>query len=148
MTKKYSVKEVSQLLGTSEETVRRWIRSGKLKANMNSRKQGSVITDSMLKAFVQTKPKYASLITPAGGIAATATILLGDIIAQNIIKKGKIKKATINTKEIKDMLKDDIVSSKELINEKRKKVFKLEQEIEEEENKIEKIEYLIKEMEN
>lgn len=41
----YNVKDVAKLLGTSEETVRRWIRSGKLKASMDSRKGGSVITE-------------------------------------------------------------------------------------------------------
>ena len=56
----YTVKEVAKMMNTSEETVRRWIRSGKLKANMDSRKKGSVITDAMLREFTRNTPKYAS----------------------------------------------------------------------------------------
>lgn len=36
----YNVKEVAKMMSTSEETVRRWIRAGKLKASMDSRKEG------------------------------------------------------------------------------------------------------------
>ena len=53
----YTVKEVAKMMNTSEETVRRWIRSGKLKANMDSRKKGSVITDAMLREFTRNTPK-------------------------------------------------------------------------------------------
>ena len=49
----YTVKEVAKMMNTSEETVRRWIRSGKLKANMDSRKKGSVITDAMLNRVTE-----------------------------------------------------------------------------------------------
>ena len=56
----YTVKEVAKMMNTSEETVRRWIRSGKLKANMNSRKKGSVITDAMLREFTKTRRQAKS----------------------------------------------------------------------------------------
>ena len=59
----YTVKEVAKMMNTSEETVRRWIRSGKLKANMDSRKKGSVITDAMLREFTRNTPKYAAALS-------------------------------------------------------------------------------------
>ena len=72
----YTVKEVAKMMNTSEETVRRWIRSGKLKANMDSRKKGSVITDAMLREFTRNTPKYAAALeNPIGGIVAASTLL-------------------------------------------------------------------------
>lgn len=49
--KTYSVKEISELLNTNPETVRRWIRSGKLEAIQDSRKEGNVVTQAMLDSF-------------------------------------------------------------------------------------------------
>lgn len=82
----YTVKEVAKMMNTSEETVRRWIRSGKLKANMDSRKKGSVITDAMLREFTRNTPKYAAaLANPIGGIVAASTLLLGTFVATAIM---------------------------------------------------------------
>ena len=57
----YSVKEIADMLNTNPETVRRWIRSGKLEAIQESRKGGNVVTKSMLDAFLKTSPKYAGI---------------------------------------------------------------------------------------
>ena len=57
--KTYSVKEIAELLNTNPETVRRWIRSGKLGAIQDSRKEGNVVTQAMLDSFLKTTPKYA-----------------------------------------------------------------------------------------
>lgn len=38
--KTYTVKEIAELLGTNPETVRRWIRDGKVQAEANSMKKG------------------------------------------------------------------------------------------------------------
>ena len=40
-----TVREVSKRMGVSEETVRRWIRDGKLPASIKSKKNGYVITE-------------------------------------------------------------------------------------------------------
>lgn len=46
----YSVVDVSKILGVNEETVRRWIRTGKLDGVMSSRKDGIRISyDSLVK---------------------------------------------------------------------------------------------------
>lgn len=49
--KTYTVKEISDMLKIDPETVRRWIRSGKLQAEQSSRKDGNVVTDQMLQSF-------------------------------------------------------------------------------------------------
>ena len=47
----YSVKEIADMLNTNPETVRRWIRSGKLEAIQESRKGGNVVTKSMFARY-------------------------------------------------------------------------------------------------
>lgn len=56
--REYSVTEIAKKLGVNEETVRRWIRSGELKANMMSKKQGNVVNEYSLYEFVKMRPKY------------------------------------------------------------------------------------------
>lgn len=74
--KEYSVKDIADLLGTNQETVRRWIRSGKLKAVDDSGKKGEnkVVLDSALNAFLRTTPKYATI---ASTLAGTFSLGLG-----------------------------------------------------------------------
>ena len=129
----YTVKEVAKMMNTSEETVRRWIRSGKLKANMDSRKKGSVITDAMLREFTRNTPKYAAaLANPIGGIVAASTLLLGTFVAKNIEKGEAIKNSTVDAN----------------IKNKKKAIAQLEQEIVDEETKVKSLEYLLKNIEN
>lgn len=137
------------MLTESEETVRRWIRSGKLKANMNSRKKGSVITDAMLREFTKNTPKYAAaLTTPIGGIVAASTLLLGTLVAKNVEKGEAIKNSTIDSEEIKKILKENLATVKINIKNKKKAIAQLEQEIVDEETKIKSLEYLLKNIEN
>ena len=49
---------ISDLCGVCEETVRRWIRRGELKATMKSRKGGFQTTVLDLKMFLSMHPKY------------------------------------------------------------------------------------------
>ena len=42
----YTVKQIADMLNTNEETVRRWIRSGKLDATWVSKKSGNVISSA------------------------------------------------------------------------------------------------------
>ena len=142
----YTVKEVAKMMNTSEETVRRWIRSGKLKANMDSRKKGSVITDAMLREFTRNTPKYAAaLANPIGGIVAASTLLLGTFVAKNI---EAIKNSTVDSEEIKKILKENLVTVNANIKNKKKAIAQLEQEIVDEETKVKSLEYLLKNIEN
>lgn len=54
----YNVNDISVILGVHPETVRRWIRDGKLKATQDSRKEGNIILKIDLRAFLKSKPKY------------------------------------------------------------------------------------------
>ena len=145
----YTVKEVAKMMNTSEETVRRWIRSGKLKANMDSRKKGSVITDAMLREFTRNTHKYAAaLANPIGGIVAASTLLLGTFVAKNIEKGEAIKNSTVDSEKIKKILKENLVTVNANIKNKKKAIAQLEQEIVDEETKVKSLEYLLKNIEN
>ena len=146
----YSVKEIADMLNTNPETVRRWIRSGKLEAIQESRKGGNVVTKSMLDAFLKTSPKYAGIVggllaSPVGITTATAAIV-GGLLAQQLIKNDEIKNAHVNTSEIRKLLLSNIQSSKENITRKKKSIKHLQEEIEDEQQRIDEAEKLIKEL--
>lgn len=143
----YNVKEVAKMLNTSEETVRRWIRAGKLQATMKSRKEGRIITEAMLKEFVKATPKYAAaLATPVGEMVAASALLFGTIITKNIGKNEATKHSKINSDEITKILFEQKASSKELIKKKQQMLTQLENEIKTEEEKIRDIDYLLKKL--
>ena len=53
----YNVKYVSKLFDVSEETVRRWIRDGKLEASIDSKKKGYTISKDNVNEFAENNPK-------------------------------------------------------------------------------------------
>ena len=73
----YSVKQIADMLNTKPETVRRWIRTGKLSAEQSSRKNGNVINEKDLQKFLKSSPKYAGVI--AGVTVGTLTSPLATI---------------------------------------------------------------------
>lgn len=59
MNSVYSVKEVADFLEVDEETVRRWIRSGRLEAELDHGKKGGYkIKRSHLMTFMSINTKY------------------------------------------------------------------------------------------
>ena len=58
----YNTKEIADLLDVNEETVRRWIRYGLLKAERLSKKQGNIVHEKDLFEFVSDKPKYKKTV--------------------------------------------------------------------------------------
>lgn len=82
----YSTKEISELFGVDNETVRRWIRTGELKAEQSSRKRGNIVYEKDLLDFISNKPKYkkmvSSKIQPINN-----TFLLNDLLNDLIIQR-------------------------------------------------------------
>lgn len=53
-----TVKDIADELKVSEETVRRWVRTGKLKGTKSSKKEGFVIFREDYLKFTNNYPKY------------------------------------------------------------------------------------------
>lgn len=58
MDRYFSTKQISQMTGTNEETVRRWLRNGELKGTHDSLKKGYRVLESDLNIFLDNNPKY------------------------------------------------------------------------------------------
>lgn len=144
--KTYTVKEISKILNKNPETVRRWIRDGKLKADQDSRKGGNYVTEAELQKFLKKTPKYAAL---AGGIAAAAMPVVGWPIAIGGLVGGilglldsdtKAKDIPINSEKVLKAVQENIAQCQETIEKKREAISQLEDEISIEEQRIEALE--------
>lgn len=154
----YTVKQISDMLKTNPETVRRWIRLGELEADQVSRKSGNMVTAASLNKFLKSKPKYAGIaagtISAAGatGLLAGISILTGAIIASLIEKKtfspDKIKEANLSVSEIKKYIETSIESSKKSISSMQAEISKLELQIQSEKQQIQKYMNLLEKIEN
>lgn len=89
--KTYSVKEIADLLGTSHETVRRWIRDGKLQAVDDTKRKGEskVILESALTSFLKTSPKYAATLAMSLPLGTGVMALTGVTSALLAVKKAE-----------------------------------------------------------
>jgi hypothetical protein len=124
----YSVKQISEMLETNPETVRRWIRTGKLKAQKESNKDGNIISQAELVAFIKSFPKYASIaaisfgISPFGFIAGTA--LIASLIMNDNTKSNNQDHASTII-----FLKQEIGKFEKSVLLKRNRILHLEKEI-------------------
>ena len=148
----YSVKEIADLLNTNPETVRRWIRTGKLKSDIDSRKGGNIVTQQMLDAFLKDSPKYAkiagaSLATPLGLGLLPAT-LVGGVLTSQIIKNEKVKNAKISATDMIPFLKNEVKTREEAVRQKQITLEQLQLEIKQEKQAIEEVMKLISELES
>ena len=98
----YSTKEISELFGVDNETVRRWIRTGELKAEQSSRKRGNIVYEKDLLDFIYDKPKYKNMISSKIQ-PINNTFLLNDLLNDLIIQR--------------DLLNDYITKVQSLIKE-------------------------------
>lgn len=91
----YNVKQISELVNVDSETVRRWIRTNKLKGTKDSKKTGFVVSESELKRFLNGIPKYSEVAAglmaaavPAVGVPIAVGTLLGSLVGSLLIGKG------------------------------------------------------------
>lgn len=142
--KTYSVKEISEMLKTNPETVRRWIRDKKLDATIESKKGGHMISEAALRAFLQTAPKYAAKASALlANTVVFSTAMIGGMIAQRVIDLEQLKNARISTADITRYLRSEISSREEAILEKERTISKLHKEILNERKQIEEFQKLV-----
>lgn len=154
--KTYSVKQISEMLETNPETVRRWIRDHELKAVQLSKKTGNVITEEELQKFVKSKPKYqpkflAGSLGIAGLTGLTGSIgmgaVVGGIIASALLGYcGEKKKTdvTIKADDLKEYLNKTIKKLESQNAKKQALLRKTEMEIETLNRKIDQYRYLLR----
>ena len=82
----YNTKEIADLLIISEETVRRWVRSGELKAEQSSKKQGNIVYEKDLFDFISDKPKYKKMVS-TNIQPINNTFLLNNLLNDLIIQR-------------------------------------------------------------
>lgn len=142
----YSVKRVAEILGTNEETVRRWIRSGKLKAEKMSNKEGNVINETALAAFAKTSPKYASAIATClsmGVGVGLATFGLpyaaSTILAVKKFENVALEKARVSADSVYSYLADRIREERSKLEQLLKEQMNIEKRIQIESELIERL---------
>ena len=137
--KTYNVKEVAKMLNTNPETVRRWIREGKLIADKSSRKSGNMITESALKGFLQAYPKYKL----RAEVTLTSAVVVGGLVAQNIIEAEQAKHANVPNYAIIRFAQDKIQEYTNAIKSKENTIHELEKQIEADKAQISEYQKLI-----
>lgn len=147
--KSYSVKEIAELLHTNPETVRRWIRKGKLDATSgSSRKEGSSVSFAALQKFLEDSPKYAaaataSVASPAILASAGALAIIGQVVAAKMASENSIENASVDTVQICAYIDQEAQALKKSIARKREAVEQLSQEIERDTQSLEELKKLL-----
>ncbi len=149
--KTYSVKQIAEMLNTNPETVRRWIRSGRLNAVQTSRKGGNVVTEAELDRFRKATPKYLSkvalgtgfaVLSPIGGIG----VLAGSIAASAFLKCCEEKSnadVRIQSEDFKNYLKNNVAQLNKTLEYKKELIKQTETEIEDISRQIDQYAYLL-----
>lgn len=142
--KTYSVKEIAEMLNTNPETVRRWIRDKKLDATIESKKGGHKVSESALRAFLKTSPKYAAAAKASlAGAAVMSTAIVSGLIAQQVFDSEQIKKARVSSNELINFLHGKIQECTKAITAKEDAIHQLQKQIEDDQLQIAEFQKII-----
>ena len=142
--KTYSVKDIADMLQTNPETVRRWIRAGKLKADQTSRKDGNIIREDELYKYLRSTSKYVAIaaslaatnpflaLTPAVG-AGVLGALITSFAARSMKNESDIR---VLSGDVERTLKKNITESEATIKRKKAAIAELQAEIDKEQQQI------------
>ena len=159
----FTVKEVSGLLQTNPETVRRWIREHKLKADWNTKKEGNTISENALGEFLSSSPKYSSiaeqniaqspmihpLATTIGLISGLSIGAVSAIMIKMLLdKKSSSSESIVSQESLCKYLKECIKDSQSVLEKKKGELETLTREIEEEETQIKNYNALLERLES
>lgn len=145
----YNVKDIADLLKTNPETVRRWIRSGKLKATRGaSKKEGSSISSDDLLKFLEDNAKYAGIVagavsSPFGALSVALLGAAGGIAALKHGTDQAVENATATQDQICAYLNNEIQKLSEGVEQKEKVASQLKVEIEQDKAKITEMRRLV-----
>ncbi len=135
--KYYNVKEIAEILKTNPETVRRWIRNGKLIANIDSKKEGSFIKESDFKRFLKENPKYAGIAyTSIAFTSLGIPLIVAKIRGETYLDALWNNQSEDAEKNFIDRLKTEQIKLKEIIEKDEKKKAKLDKKIKDEKKQL------------
>ena len=114
----FRVKDVADLLLTNGETIRLWIKKGRLKAiSLGSNKGGYRITKDSLDDFLDENPKYYKIYTLTAADAASRGELysIKDFILEYLYTEISCRDYVLlvedfNESRLNKMIEDDIIS--------------------------------------
>ena len=146
----YNVKQIAEMLNTQPETVRRWIRSGKLYAEKASRKDGHVVTECDLNKFLKSSPKYAGM---AGGLVGAAMMMpvVGGIAATYLAAAKKAKETgdeSFSKEDVTRYLQEEIERRNQSINQKLSTIEQLQREITADQQQITECNFVLGQLAN
>lgn len=140
----YTVKQIADMLSTNEETVRRWLRSGKLDAKWVSKKSGYVITSSALNKFIKETPKYAGAVTAALASSPIAmSVMVGSLLGGMFALIDNKKNSSVSSADVEEFLKKKIAACDKELNIKKSNLDKLQKEIEAAQQELDKYKYAL-----
>ena len=156
----YSVKQIAEMLDTNPETVRRWIRAGRLESSQTSKKDGNVISEEALKAFLECAPKYAAAASAAGilssafpgiGIGTSLAMSAGVSVANALTRHGRRKEETAD--DVRENLIRLQIEQEKLLEQKQAALRQLqeqlkqqEQQLQEEKRQLQQLQRLVREL--
>ncbi len=153
----FNVKEIAEMLDVSEETIRRWIREGKIRAVSASRKQGNKIAKEDLEDFLRKNkdsgkigkaamlglsamsfgiPILGASVVGAAGLGLLKCLLkdkgeLGEVVLKKIFEPENLDDPVENEKAAKnlDLLEEQLVFIEKQIDELNSKILSKKSEI-------------------
>ena len=140
----YTVKQIADMLKTNEETVRRWIRSGKLVATQDSKKTGNVISSESLKQFIKKTPKYAPIVAASFVSTPIAmSFVVGSLLGSLYAMVKEKDNESVTSKDVENFLKKKIAIHKKQIEKKEEEIKSIQEKIEEDKQNIEKYQFAL-----
>ena len=145
--KSYSVKQIAEMLETNPETVRRWIRTGKLQAQKASNKDGNVIFENALKSLLISTPKYAAIALASGPVGfVTSTAILATLAAGKAIELKDLNDATVDEDSIQEFIEAQIAALRKSIARKQESILQLELEISTESDRVKVLNQMLEQL--
>ena len=157
--KSFTVKEISELLETNPETVRRWIRDGKLLADQSSKKEGNVVSAGAFGAFLESTPKYASkaseniarneMMNPSvltlSFIAGLSVGAVSAILAKMLLDKRNDKEApAVSFENLLRYIKECISDCEKSIEQKKEDISRLTESLNNDQRELENYKAVLK----
>lgn len=149
--KSFSVKQIADILGKNPETIRRWIRDGKLIAKQSSRKNGSVIAEDSFRSFLGNYPQYSgktaivALSTMAvAGASLMSMPLVGGIVAGLLAGQYYEKAASqVEAVEVQKTIEEKVAAAQSVIIQKQALIEQTKAEIIALQDQIDQYNYII-----